>query len=272
MTPEAAAAFAGREGRFSPRAQRIVIGSVSVVAGLSLWQVLTATGRLDPGTFPTTLAIARAVLGLLVDGEFWSALGHTAESWALGLAIAIGLAIPAGIVIGNSKFLFASTRVIVDFLRPIPVVALLPLGLLMFGTTIKMKLLLVVFGAFWPLLVQVVYGARDVDPVVADTARAFRLGRLRRFGFVVLPSAAPFVATGLRLAATGAFVVTIIAELVAGGQGLGLMMFQSDNAMRYSDTYALVFITGVLGLALNFGLARMEHLVLRWHPSQRIGG
>lgn len=228
------------------------------------------TGRLDPVTFPTTTAIVNASAGLLVHMRFWAGLGHTAEAWALGLLIATALAIPSGMVIGNSKFLFASTRVVVDFLRPIPVVALLPLALLVFGTTLKMKLLLITFGAFWPLLIQVMYGARDVDPVVADTARAFRLSRARRFIFVVLPSAAPFVATGMRLAATGAFVVAIISELVAGGPGLGLLMFESDNALRYADTYALVFIAGLLGLGLNFGLGRLERLALRWHPSHRI--
>ena len=94
----------------------------------------------------------------------------------------------------------------------------------------------------------------------------------RRLAFVVVPSAAPYMATGLRLAATSAFVITIVAELVAGGQGLGLMMFQADNALRYADTYALVVVTGLLGLLLNFAMRRLERLSLRWHPSQRSVG
>jgi len=249
-----------------------MIGTASVVAGLSLWQLVAASGRLDATSFPTTSRIAGAGVGLLANRPFWSALGHTAESWALGLLIATVIAIPAGLMIGSNRFLFASTRVVVEFLKPIPVVAILPLALLMFGTTIKMKLLLVAYGALWPLLIQTTYGAHDVDPVVADTARAFRLSYPRRLGFVVLPSAAPFVATGLRLAAVHAFVITIVAELVAGGQGLGLMMFMSDNALRYADTYALAFIAGLLGLSLNFVLQRLERLSLHWHSSQRIEG
>ena len=101
------------------------------------------------------------------------------RGWALGLAIATVLAVPLGILLGASDFAGRAFRVPIEFLRPIPSAVLIPLLFLTLGPSLKSEVFLAAFGAFWPLLVQTIYGVRDVDPVAIDTARSFGLGKLR---------------------------------------------------------------------------------------------
>ena len=131
------------------------------------------------------------------------------SGWAIGLAIAAAAAIVLGIVIGSSDVLRRGTHSTIEFLRPIPSVALIPLAVLVFGTSLRSTLLLVVYAAFWQVLIQVLYGVGDVDPVASDTAKSYGLGRVARVRYLVWPTALPYVMTGLRL---GAAVALILAD------------------------------------------------------------
>src|SRR6185295_20071163 len=102
---------------------------------------------------------------MLQTGAFWTALLQTVRGWALGLGIATALAVPLGILLGSSDFAARAFRVPIEFLRPIPSAALIPVLFLTLGTNVKSEVFLATFGAFWPLLVQTIYGVRDVDPV-----------------------------------------------------------------------------------------------------------
>ena len=143
------------------------------------------------------------------------------RGWAIGLALACALAIPIGITLGSSDFAASAFRVPIEFLRPIPSAALIPLLFLTLGTTLKSEVFLATFGAFWPLLVQTMYGVRDVDPIAIDTARSFRLGRYERLYRITLPSALPYIMTGVRIASTVALILAFTAELFMGTPGLG---------------------------------------------------
>ena len=247
----------------------LLTGAGGVVAALVAWQLVSVTDTLDRTSFPPPTEVAGALAEVIGQGWFWTALGDTARSTLLGLLISILIALPLGIAIGLSEAAYRSTRLVIEFLKPIPVVALLPLALLMYGTTLTMKLVLIVFGTLWPLLMQVVYGVHNVDAVADETARAYRLPRRRRIVAVVLPSAAPFVATGLRVAGVTALLLSIVTELVGGAAGLGLQIARSQSAAHYADLYALVVITGVLGIAVNSALRRLERRTLRWLPEHR---
>ena len=244
-------------------------GVAGVIGALILWQVVSVTDVLDRTSFPPPTEVADALVRVVGESWFWTALGETAKSTLLGLLISVAIALPLGAALGLSEVAFRSARLVVEFLKPIPVVALLPLALLLYGTTLQMKLVLIVFGTLWPLLMQVVYGVQNVDAVAAETARAYRFSRARRLTSVVLPSAAPFIATGLRVAGVTALLLSIVTELVGGAPGLGLQITRSQSAADYADLYALVVITGVLGIAVNTALRRMERRTLRWLPEHR---
>jgi ABC-type nitrate/sulfonate/bicarbonate transport system permease component len=157
----------------------------------------------------------------------------------------------------------------IEFLRPIPSVALIPLAVLVYGTGLESKVFLAVFASFWPLFVQTLYGVQDVDPVVTDTARSFGLGRFERIWRIRLPAAVPYIATGVRISSAVALILSVTAELVIGSAGLGRSISVAQSGGAIDVMYALIIATGILGWLLNILATRGERRVLHWHPSQR---
>lgn len=243
--------------------------SIGVFAALALWELLPLTGVLPGEYIPPASTVLPRLVGLLGESAFWSDVAATLAGWAIGLGLATVVAVPLGLAIGTNPYLHRSARAIVEFFRPIPSVALIPLAILVFGTTLDMKVFLVVFATFWPILVQSIYGVQEVDPVTRDSARSFGFTRRDVFLRITLPSAAPFIATGLRLASALAIVLAVTAELVAGAPGLGRAILLAQSAGAYDLMYALTVATGLISLLLSAALARTERRVLRWHPSHR---
>jgi ABC-type nitrate/sulfonate/bicarbonate transport system permease component len=243
----------------------------SVVAVLALFDVLPRIGVLPRDHFPPISETLNTLVEQLGESSFWEAVWNTIQGWALGLGIAAGLAIPLGIVIGSTPLLYRAMRGVIEFLRPIPSVALIPLAILIYGTGLKSKVFLASFAAFWQVLVATLYGVQDVDPVATDTARSFGFSRRQRLFRVTLPSAIPYIATGLRIASAVSLILNVTAELVIGSSGLGRSINLARSGGNEELMYALIIATGVLGLLLNAIFVRAERRVLHWHPSQRTG-
>lgn len=242
----------------------------TVVLGvLGLLQTLTFTGVIPGRYFPLVTEMMSELFTQVRTAGFWSAVAATMQGWAIGLGIAIVLAVPLGIVLGSSRWAYRATRALIEFLRPIPSVALIPLAVLVYGTGLQSKLFLVAFAAFWPLIIQAIYGVRDVDPMMVDTARSYGLGRVELFVRVVLPGATPFLATGLRIASATALILAVTAELVIGSPGLGQAIETARSGGAVALAYALIVATGVIGWILNICTNGMERRILHWHPSQR---
>jgi len=160
-------------------------------------------------------------------------------------------------------------RAVVEFLRPIPSVALVPMAVLVMGTGLTTKVFLVAFAAFWPMLIQTIHGVQDVDPVARDTARAFRLRRRDRLWLVTVHGTMPHIATGLRISSSIALILAVTAELTVGAPGLGTSVSAAQTGDNPPLVYAIVLLTGTLGVLLNAGWRALERRALRWHPSQR---
>jgi ABC-type nitrate/sulfonate/bicarbonate transport system permease component len=244
---------------------------ISVIAVLALFEVLSRTEILSSQNFPPVSEMFSALWDELGTASLWKAVGQTLQGWALGLGIAAVLAVPIGIVIGSSRLFYRSTRAIIEFLRPIPSVALIPLAILIYGTGLESKVFLAAFASFWVLLIQTLYGVQDVDPVATDTARSFGYSKLQRLFRVTLPSAVPYIATGVRVASTVSLILAVTAELVIGSPGLGRSINIARSGGNVELMYALIIVTGLLGWLLNGIFARAERRVLHWHPSQRSG-
>jgi ABC-type nitrate/sulfonate/bicarbonate transport system permease component len=242
---------------------------ISIVAALGLWELVTRTGLLPQRHVPTMTDTVAELFDLLGTAEFWTAVGNTLQGWALGLGIAIALAVPLGIVIGSAPLLHRSLRFVIEFLRPIPSVALIPLAVLVYGTGLESKVFLAAFASFWPLFVQTLYGVQDVDPVATDTARSFGLGRAERLWRIKLPSAVPYIATGIRISSAVALILSVTAEIVIGSAGLGRAINVARSGGAVELMYALIIATGIIGWLLNIAATRTERRVLHWHPSQR---
>ena len=247
----------------------LVLPLLSIAAALVAWELISRTEVISQRDLPAMSTAFQELWSLMTTREFWADYLETIRGWALGLAIATALAVPIGIVLGSSDFLGSAFRVPIEFLRPIPSAALIPVLFLSLGTNLKSEVFLATFGAFWPLLVQTIYGVRDVDPVTTDTGRSFGLGRHERLYRITLPSAVPYIWTGLRIASTVALILAFTAELFMGTGGLGLRMNVADSFGLTSQVYALALAIGFLGIGIHLVLSAIERRVLHWHPSQR---
>ena len=186
----------------------IALGVLGILTVVAVLEILPRTGLVNPAYLPPASTIFRTFVELLGDPAFWTALGDTLRGWAIGLAIAmVARHRRSAWSSAAFRFLRELTASTIEFLRPIPSVALIPLAVLLFGTELGQRSLLVVYASFWQVLVQVLYGVADVDPVARDTARSYRLGPCHGIRHVVWPTALPYVMTGFRLAAAVALIL-----------------------------------------------------------------
>ena len=254
---------------------RSMPGWVRGVCGVVLFLLAAeAFGRADVinrAVLPLASTVLARAAGLAVSGQFLSDVAATVGAWALGLAIAVAVAVPAGVVLGSLPGVRAATRAMVEFLRPIPSVALIVLVGLILGPGLRMNVTLIVYAAIWPVLFNTIYGLDDVDPVARETLRAFGFGRLGVITLVDLPSASPFVATGIRLASSIAIILNISTGYLTGrisGNGIGAFIAEANTgAGNTSLVLAAALWAGLLGLAANAVLVWGERRVLRWHHS-----
>ncbi|MBT2416506.1 ABC transporter permease [Streptomyces sp. ISL-22] len=251
------------------RGANVALGTAGLAAFLAIGEAAPRLGLVKEAYFPPTSRIAEALADEVGDSTFWQALGDTLTGWALGLAIAVCAGVVAGVVVSIVPYLREATASTIEFLRPIPSVALIPLAVLLYGTELQSVLLLVVYASFWQVLIQTLYGVQDVDPVAEETARSYGLGTWARVRHVLWPTALPYVMTGVRLAAAVALILAITAELVIGAPGLGQQIAVAQTSQAVPEMYALIVVAGLLGLLINVGARTVERRALAWHQSVR---
>ncbi|MGJ3507132.1 ABC transporter permease [Enemella sp. A6] len=240
-----------------------------MVSLLLLLEVLPLIGVVPERYLPRFSSMMAALGELVTTGEFWQALFATLRGWAIGLGIASIAGLALGFIIGVIEPLRAATSLVIEFLRPIPSVALIPIAILIFGTDMRSTLMLVIYSAFWQVLVQAIYGIKDVDPVAIETSRSYRFSLIRHVRMVLLPSGLPYVITGFRLAAGVALILEITGELIIGSPGIGRMIVLANSANRVAEVYGLVIVAALMGVVVNVVLRAAERRVLRWHPAMR---
>lgn len=247
--------------------RRVLRGTVGVFILAVVIEIISRSGLVDEQFLPPfSVVVVQSVL-LLGDGVFLVALGATIASFLLGLLIAAVLGIVLGILFGLSQPLYFAMRGPVELLRPVPPVALIPLIILVLGNGLSMKLVIVVFAAIWPILFNTMYGVHSVDPAQREMAKSFGKSKGSIVAKVVIPGAAPLIATGIRIASSIALIIVITVELITGGsEGLGAFIASSrasGTAVVY--VYSGILIAGVLGLVVNLMMAALERRWFGWN-------
>jgi ABC-type nitrate/sulfonate/bicarbonate transport system permease component len=218
----------------------------------------------------TPSSTLRALYHELAEGTLSGEIGVTLHAYLEGLALAIVIGVTAGVLIGSSRTLLDASSVVVEFLRPIPAVALIPLAILFFGPFgIAAHRFVVVFAAVWPILINTIYGVRGADRMLHDVARASGVGRAGRLLRVTLPAALPSVATGIRVSAAIALVVCVTAEFRTGAGGVGAFMEDQQFANKLPELYAAVVLLALLGYGVNLALRAIQRRTLFWAGEER---
>lgn len=255
-----------RSGR---RYQAIVRGVIGIAAFIGLAQAAGASGLIKQSVLPLMSTVLARAFGLAGNGRFIADMGATLEGWALGLGLTIVIGVPLGLLLGSVPVVRVATRAIVEFLRPIPSVALILLVELLLGPGLRTAATLIVYGGMWPILYNTMAGLDDVDPVATDTLRAFGFGRLAIIRHVSLPSAAPFIATGIRIASAVALILDIGTGYLTGriaGPGIGAFIADANSGTGNTPlVLGAVIWAGLLGVVLNLLLVWAERRLLPWH-------
>jgi NitT/TauT family transport system permease protein len=244
----------------------VVRGVIGVAAFLVVGEIVGRVGIVARNYLPPTSDVVLALWRMLTEQGFGTHVLSTTGNWLLGLGTAVAIGVPLGLLLGSVPMLNEVSRLVVEFLRPIPSVALIPLAVLVFGSGTEMRVFIMTFAAVWPILFNTIYGLMEVDPLAKETARSYGSSRLGVVLRVSLPSATPFVLTGIRMAAAIALILEVTAELFGGGASgigtvIGVAMFGSGEK---DVVLAGAMMTGVIGLAANLVLEYAGRRGLVW--------
>lgn len=260
----------------SRRAGRWLTRWLVLAAGIAGWQ-LWASWHASP-FFPPPTRIAAAGYHLWFSGPARRLLLTPAATANLlpslgrvagGLAVAVAVGGPAGVALGRSRVLDGFLGPLVHFGRSLPPVALVTVFIAVLRVGTEMEIAFIAFGAVWPILVNTADGARSVDPLQVQTARAFRLTAPQRVAWLILPAAAPRFLAGLRISGALSLVLIVTAELISSSNGIGYQMATAVTAFNLTGLWAGIALLAVLGYLLNAAILAAEHRLLAWHHGTR---
>jgi ABC-type nitrate/sulfonate/bicarbonate transport system permease component len=242
------------------------LGSGTVFAGfIALWWAASHAGWISRVFLPTPEAtFASLQEGLATGGELAAFMLATIVRMLQGWLLASLIGVALGALIGISPTARAYLQPTLEFVRPLPASALLPLAIAMFGLSPAMVLFVVAFGAMWPVLLATVHGFAAVEPRLIEVARCLQMSRSAFVWKVGLPNALPDILAGMRLSMTVSLIVAVVGEMIASQPGLGQAILLAARAFRASELFAGIALLGVIGFVSNALLSLAERKLLNW--------
>ncbi|HEU4369355.1 MAG TPA: ABC transporter permease [Methylomirabilota bacterium] len=246
---------------------------VGAVAGfLALWSLLSgavvAFKLFNPIFLPGPWLVLGSLGGLAAKGQLWGHVAATLERVAVGFATGAALGVGLGLAAGHLRLVRDLVEPVVEMLRPIPPLAVLPLFIVWVGIGEPSKVGFITYATFFPIFLTTVTGVRQIDPLLLRAARSLGAGGLRLFVRVILPAALPDILTGLRLGVALAFFVIVISEFIGAEQGLGYLINDGRNFFLVPQMLGAAVVLGLLGYAGNSLVRLLERRLTRWqHPA-----
>ena len=241
-----------------------VSGFVLVVALLLLWQASVVWHWVESDNWPSVTAIAASFWRGTADGELVEVIASTLWRMARGYAIGCALGVVFGLALASWRPARLALQPMIELLRPIPAPAIIPPLMFLLGVDDALKIFIVAFATFFPVLINTMAGVAAVDLVHRQVARTFGVGHWATLSRVVLPAALPHILAGMRISLAIALIVTVVVELVAGSQGIGYYVGSMQYAARADDMYAAIVMLTAAGYALNRAFVAFEARVIHW--------
>jgi len=242
------------------------VRSIAVIAAaLAVWEIVCRAAHVSPAILPPPSQVARKWWEYLITGELPRDAVATLLRVFVGFAIGAGLALPLGLWMGARQRVYELFNPIVQLLRPIPPIAFIPLAILWFGLGNPPAFFLISLGAFFPVLMNTIAGVRSVDAIYLRAAQNLGAPARTLFWRVLFPGAMPSILSGLRVGIGVAFIVVIVAEMIAVNSGLGYRILEAREYFWSDKILAGMISIGVIGLAIDTVMSRINHRLLRWH-------
>jgi NitT/TauT family transport system permease protein len=236
---------------------------------LIFWEAASRLKLANPIFLPPFSKVMLSLYRLALSGELLKHFIISTERSLTGFVLGLTIGIPLGMSIGwFPKFEYFIDPLIQVF-RNIPVLALLPVFMLLFGIGEFSKVALIFWGVLWTLLMNTISGVKDIDPQLVKVARAMATPGPMLFAKVILPGAMPQIASGIRISATSSVVVLIAVEMLGANKGLGFAIHYFESQVRIPEMYAMIFVMALLGFAISYSLIAFEKHIFRWR--EKIG-
>lgn len=245
-------------------------GLVALIVCLVAWEALARANPASETFFPPVSRVLATLVRLIVSGEIVPDVLATLSRYGRGFALAAVIAVTVGVIFGSSRFLLSLFAVPIEFLRPMPSVATIPIAILLLGIGDSMKIAVATYGATWPILLNTIDGVRRIDPTLVATGRTLGLRRAQILWKIALPAALPYIVTGLRISLPIALIAITATEMLAGSNGLGFFILDVQRAMKIPEMYAGIVLVSVIGYALNRLFVAAEARAMAWHRSARV--
>jgi ABC-type nitrate/sulfonate/bicarbonate transport system permease component len=235
----------------------------SFAAFLTVWHLI-AVWNDNAIQLPTPWRVAEAFWGLAADGEIIEHALVSSSRLLLSLVVAIALAVPLGFLMGLSPRAEAIIDPLVEILRPISGIAWIPLALFIFGVGDTLPVFIMLYVAFFPLLLNTIAGVRGVDRKLLAAARTMGVGRAAMLRHVVAPAALPIIMVGVRLAFAGAWAAVIAAELIGSPRGLGFAVEWYRQLLMTPKVFSFIALIGMVGFLCDLGLRALQRRLTPW--------
>ena len=252
------------------KSQRLFYFGVSIIVAclfVFLWKFITAQRLVSPVFLPAPdrawASLARGMHSGVLMTKWLGTLERMVCGWLLASLGGIAL----GAVIGVSERARAFLQPSLEFMRPLPASAVVPLAISLLGLSEAMVLSIIAFGAIWPMLLATVHGFAAIEPRLYEVSRSLGLSRTAFVFKIALPSSMPDILAGMRLSLTISLILAIVGEMLASRDGLGNWIFLAARTYRTPDLFAGVILLGVTGLLSAVALSIAESWLLKWRIS-----
>jgi NitT/TauT family transport system permease protein len=254
----------GRLRRLVVNNERLLLGTLGIALILGLWELGSATGYLNKLIMSSPTGVAEAFQVEVARGEIWGHLWISIVEFTLGFLIAAVVGISVGLVAGWWHRAFFAIDPWVTILYSTPTVALVPLIILIFGIGVWSKVFVVFLISVFPVIVNTLAGVQSTSRSLVDVARSFGATPRKQWTSVVLPGAVPFILTGLRLAGVHGMVGVVVAELIAGNEGVGFVINLAGASLRTGTVMLMILFLGLWGVAFGELMQRVENRFESW--------
>jgi sulfonate transport system permease protein len=266
-SPQSPAAIVKKPAKVRPSLIGWIVPSILLV----VWAVASKKEWVAPQILPAPAAVAQTLLDQVKSGElfvnFAISLGRVAGGFALGGLIGVVLGVSMGLSRRVEQYLYP----LFNAISQVPVLGWLPLAMMLLGIGESLKVVIIAHAALVPIAINTLKGIRNVPSAYLDVARSFKFSKRQLLRKVVFPASVPAVFVGVRYGLTQAWLSLVTVELLASSEGLGFLIVWGRQLFQLDLVLSAIIVVGVVGLALDKGLERLEARLLRWRPDGSFG-
>lgn len=244
-----------------------ISGYVLIFVLLIIWEVLA---RINNSPFlPRFTTTIKSLYNGIVYGNFLHNVATSIFHTFIGLIISFLLMVPLGIFIGRNKTAYNLLSPLIEFLRPLPSAAIIPLAIIYLGIDTQMKIFVIVFGTSWPILLNTINGVQSIEPMYIKTGRVLGFSNYSMLKHIIFPGSLPSIFTGLRISISVALILTITVEMIVGGQGIGYYIIDNERSFAFSEMFGGILALGIVGVIINKLFNYFEYKIIKWHYEYR---